>query len=140
LYRLPCFLCCPQPILNRRQAAKLALNSSGVVVIKVFNKLRFKLFYTREILQIEQFALEVSEEVFHDGVVQAVPLTTHALQNSFGFKPILVCFHLILPALIGVEDQALKVFVCAKRFIQHVHRLCKVRMLTNVIGNHFVVM
>lgn len=54
---------------SRRQALKLCLNTAVVVVIKIFNEFLLEVFHRLELLQIEQFTFEQTEEVFYHSIV-----------------------------------------------------------------------
>lgn len=68
---------------RRRQALKLGRDTAVIVIAKVF--------------QIQQLALQKTEEVFHHGIVKAVTLSAHALPDSVIFKQLPALLVLVLP-------------------------------------------
>ena len=70
-------------------------------------------------LQIEQFTLEQTEKVFHDGIVQTVPFSAHALSDAFFLKHPLILLVLILPALVRMKNQTCIIRNLFKRLVQH---------------------
>ena len=85
---------------SRRQALKLCLDTVVVVIVKIFDELLFEVFHRFKLLQIKEFTLEQTEEVFYYSVVQTVTLSAHTLSDAFLTKHALVLFVLVLPALI----------------------------------------
>ena len=67
-----------------------------------------------EFLQIEKFIFEQTEKIFHDDMIQTVPLSAHALPDA-----LLLEYSLILPALIGMKDQIGSNRYLCKSLIQH---------------------
>ena len=67
---------------SRRQALKLCFDTTVVVVIQVVNELLLEVFHRFEVLKIEQFALQQSEEIFHHSIIQTVALPAHALNDT----------------------------------------------------------
>ena len=59
---------------SRRQALKLCLDTVVVVIVKIFDELLFEVFHRFKLLQIKEFTLEQTEEVFYYSVVQTVTL------------------------------------------------------------------
>ena len=88
---------------SRRQALKLCLDAMVVVVIQVGDEFFLEVFYGVECLEIEQFALEQSEEIFHHGIIQTIAFSAHALNDTVINQPLLVLLVLVLPALIGMQ-------------------------------------
>ena len=70
-------------------------------------------------MAVEHLPFQCSEERLHDAVVDAVALTGHRLDYPFFPKPFAVLPHLVLPALVAVEDQAFQVGVLRERLVQH---------------------
>ena len=60
-------------------------------------------------MPVEHLAFQGPEERLHDAVVDAVALSGHRLDDAPFLKPLAVLLHLVLPALVAVEDQALQV-------------------------------
>ena len=89
---------------SRRQALSLCLDSAVIVVIEIVHQFLLEVIQRSEFLQIKQFALEQTEEILHDGIVQTVALVAHTLPDSFPPEHTLVLLVLILPALIRMEN------------------------------------
>ena len=104
---------------SRRQALWYCLDTAVVVVIQIFHKFLLEVLHRIEFLQIEQFAFEQTDEVFRDSIVQTVSFPAHALPNVFLPEHPLVLFVLILPALIGMENQIGSIRNLLKSLIQH---------------------
>ena len=89
----------------RRQALQFCLDPAVVVVIQICNEFLFEVLHGLKFLQIQQFALEQSKEIFYHSIVQAVPLAAHALPDTLFPKHPLILLMLVLPALIGMKNQ-----------------------------------
>lgn len=87
-----------------RQALKLCLDATVVVVIQVGDEFLLEVFHGVEGLKIEQFALEQSEEIFHHSIIQTVAFSAHALNDTVISQFLLIMLVLILPSLIGVQN------------------------------------
>lgn len=81
---------------NGRQALQFCLYTAIVVIIKIFNEFVDKMFNRIKVLQIEEFTLEQTKEIFYHSIIQAVALTAHALANTLGLQHLLVVLVLIL--------------------------------------------
>ena len=103
----------------RRQALKLCLDATVIVIVEIVNQFSLKVFHGCKFLQIEQLALEQAEEVFDHGTVQTVSFPAHALPDAFLLGHPLVLLALVLPALIGMQNQIDSVWYLLKSFIQH---------------------
>jgi len=73
--------------------------------------------------------LENTKEVFHDTVVIAVSFSGHALPDAFVFEHLLVDPHLILPALVRMQDQLAVVRDFLEGIFEHFSDLTKTRTL-----------
>ena len=69
-----------------RQTARAQFDSSVVVVFKIGDQFCFKLLYGCKLLQIKQLRFEEPKEIFHDSIIQAIPLSAHALPNVLAFQ------------------------------------------------------
>ena len=58
-----------------------------------------------KLLQIQKLALEVAEEALHGGIVIAVAFAAHALSNPILLQYLPILLVLVVPALVGVQDQ-----------------------------------
>ena len=63
-------------------------------------ELAFEILHGFELLSKEHFRFESTEEIFHDTVIQAIPLSRHALSDPVIRKHLLKFSHLVLPSLI----------------------------------------
>ena len=63
------------------------------------------MFHGLKFLQVQQFALEQSKEIFYHSIVQTVSLAAHALPDAFLSEHPLILFMLVLPALIRMENE-----------------------------------
>ena len=70
-------------------------------------------------LQIQQFALEQSKEIFYHSIVQTIPFSAHALPDAFLPEHPLILPVLILPALIRMENVICSVRNFCKCLVQH---------------------
>ena len=89
---------------SRRQALKLCFDTTVVVVIQIGYQFLFEVCHRIEILEIEQLALQQTEEIFYYGIIQTVTLSAHALNDTGIRQLLLVMLVLVLPALIGVQN------------------------------------
>ena len=103
----------------RRQALQFCLDPAVVVVIQICNEFQFEVFHGLKFLQVQQFALEQPEEVFYHRIVQTVSLAAHTLANTFLPEHLLVLFVLVLPALIGMENEVCSIRNFCKCLVQH---------------------
>ena len=72
-----------------------------------------------ELLQIQQLAFKQAEKVFSYRVVQAVSFPAHALPDPLCFEHALVQLVLVLPALVGVENETCPIRYGCKSFVEH---------------------
>ena len=72
-----------------------------------------------ELLQIKQLAFKQAEKVFSYRVVQTVSFPAHALPDSFCFEHTLIQLVLVLPALVGVENETCPIRYGCKSFVEH---------------------
>ncbi len=66
------------------------------------------------------------KKFFHDAVIITIPLSGHALPYAFIPEHLLVDFHLILPALIRMQDQFAIVRDFTEGILQHCSDLVEV--------------
>ena len=81
----------------------------------------------RKLLVVIELRLENAKEVFHDTIVIAISLSRHALPDALVFEHLLIGSHLILPALIRVQDQLTIVRDLPESIFQHCSDLVEVR-------------
>ena len=74
-------------------------------------------------MPIEHLVLHDPEEILHGRVVEAIALPGHRLPDAPLFQLLMVEPHLILPALVAVEDQSLQMPMLGEGLPQHVDRL-----------------
>lgn len=79
----------------------------------------FKLLYGCKLLQIKQLRFEEPKEIFHDSIIQAIPLSAHALPNVLAFQHVPILSMLVMPALVRVKNQICPIRNFMKRFLQH---------------------
>ena len=89
----------------RRQALQFCLDPAVVAVIQICNEFQLEVFHGLKFLQVQQFALEQSKEIFYHSIVQTVPFPAHALLDAFLSEHALVLLVLILPALVRMENE-----------------------------------
>ena len=70
------------------------------VVIQIVYQFLLEVFHRVEVLKIEQFTLQQSEEIFYYSIIQTVSLSAHTLNDTVIRQLFLVMFVLVLPALI----------------------------------------
>ena len=87
------------------------------------------------LMSIEHLPFEGPEERLHDAVVDAVALSGHRLDDAFFLQPFAVPSHLVLPALVAMEDEALQVRVLRERLVEHPHRLFEIGRKRQVPGD-----
>ena len=102
-----------------RQTARAQFDSSVVVVFKIGDQFCFKLLYGCKLLQIKQLRFEEPKEIFHDSIIQAIPLSAHALPNVLAFQHVPILSMLVMPALVRVKNQICPIRNFMKRFLQH---------------------
>ena len=97
----------------------------------------FWIFYLMEstFISIEHLVLQSSKEIFYQWIVQTVTFVWHGLYDYFFLKDLMISSHLILPPLIGMQDQSSKICILFKSLIQHLYRLWKIRTAGNTIGD-----
>ena len=105
---------------SRWQALKLSLYAAVIVIIEILDQFRLEVLHRLKRLQIQQLTFEQAEEVFNHGIVQTVALSAHALVNAPDFEHVLVLLVLVLPALVGVQDEARFGWELFKSLVQHV--------------------
>ena len=103
----------------RRQALQFCLDPAVVVVIQICNEFLFEVLHGLKFLQIQQFALEQSKEIFYHSIVQTIPFSAHALPDAFLPEHPLILPVLILPALIRMENVICSVRNFCKCLVQH---------------------
>ena len=84
-------------------------------------------------MPVKHFVLHRREERFHYAVVEAVPLPRHRLEDPPAFQLLHVPSVLVLPALVGMEYEALEVIPEGERGVEHPLGLRKVRVEAQVI-------
>ena len=88
-----------------------------------------------ELLVVIHFCLHSTEEVFRRRIVQTVSFTAHALRHAMLAQELLIIQHLVLPALVGVEDRAAQMIsVGANQAVQHTFDLVEAGTLGQIIG------
>ena len=89
---------------------------------------------------VEHLLLQKAEEVLGHRVVEAVSLPRHRLSYAVVAEPRLVRLHLILPALIGVQNGLSPSYDSRLlQLVEHVQRLSEVRMLRDAVADHHAV-
>lgn len=63
------------------------------------------MFHRIKFFQIEEFTLQQTEEILNHSIIKAIALAAHALANALRFQHLLVLLVLVLPALVGMEDE-----------------------------------
>ena len=71
-----------------------------------------------ELLQIEQFAFEMSKEVFHYGIIIAVTIVAHALLDAFVVQHLYILLMPVVPALVRMKQQVCVVWNLLKCLFQ----------------------
>ena len=89
---------------SRRQALELCLDAAVIIVIQIGDEFLLEVFHGIEVLKIEQFTLQKSEEIFYHSIIQTIPLSAHTLDDTVIGQRLLVLLVLVLPALIGVQN------------------------------------
>ena len=72
-----------------------------------------------ELLQIQQLAFEHSKEVFDHSIVKTISFAAHALSDALPAKHLLILLVLVLPALVGMENEIRGIRNLFKRLVQH---------------------
>ena len=94
----------------------------------------------KEFFQIEQFRLEQSEEVLGNSIIQTSGFPGHTLRNALCLQQILVGFHLILPALIRMQNQIVNlIWQLLKSALQHIRDLFEVWMAAQIVADNFAI-
>ena len=106
---------------SRRQALKLCLDTTVVVVIQIVNQFLFEVCHRIEILEIEQLALQQTEEIFYYGIIQTVTLSAHALNDTVILQLLLLLLVLVMPALVRMQNRSCPGGQPARGVIDHVH-------------------
>ena len=120
---------------RRRQALQLCLDSAVVVVIQIVDQLLLEVLHGLKILQIQQLTFEQSKEILNHSIVQTVALAAHALSDSLVTEHPLVLLVLVLPALVGVQDQIRVIRNLLKCHIQHGCHHAQHRPLRNRVAD-----
>ena len=98
----------------RRQALSFCLDPAIVVAVQILNKLLLEVFHGLKFLQIQQFSFEQPKEIFYHSIVRTVSLAAHALPDA-----LLPKHALVLPALVGMENEVCTIRNLCKRLVQH---------------------
>lgn len=75
-----------------------------VVAVDTAMQALLELLDARQLVGVEELAFERAEEAFHGRIVQTVALAGHALGQSAGNPLAPLGWHLVLPALVGVQQ------------------------------------
>ena len=121
---------------RRRQALKLCLDTAVIVVVKIVNQLGFELFKGLKFLQIQQLTFQQPKEILNHRIVQTVTLAAHTLLNAFLLQQPLVPLVLILPALVGMENEIGAVRYLYKGFFHHFSYHGQHRMVVNRVADN----
>ena len=92
-----------------------------------------------ERVRVEKLGLHYPEEVLHHGIVQAVALAAHALDDFVIFQRLLVDCVLVVPPLIRVQNQPLPNTLFGVCPVQHVHYHLQVRVVRDCVADYFAV-
>ena len=106
-------------VKSGRQALKLCFYAAVIIVVEVLDQLRLEVLHRLKLLQIQQLTFEQAEEIFNHGIVQTVSPSTHALVNAPDFEHPLVLLVLVLPTLVGVQDETGSVWELFQSLVQH---------------------
>ena len=104
---------------SRQQALSLSLNALVIVVVQIVDNLLFEVLHRMEFLQVEQLAFEQVKEIFCYSIIQAIAFAAHALPDAFLAKHLRVLFVLVLPALVGMQDQLTSIRDLFKNLFHH---------------------
>ncbi len=92
-----------------------------------------------ELLQIQQLAFKQAEEVLCHCIVQTVSFATHTLPDAFSFEHTLVQLVLVLPALVGMENETCPIWYGCKSFVEHCRYHTQNRSLRDSIAHQISV-
>ena len=104
---------------SRRQALRLCLDTTVVVVVQIYNEFLFEVFQRVKFLQIEQFTFKQTEEIFDYSIVKTVSVSAHTLPDAFLLEHLLILPVLILPALVRMKNEIGSIRNLLKSFVQH---------------------
>ena len=76
-----------------------------VAIVDVGLDVGLQLVDVAESVQIEELIIERSEGTLHRGVIEAVAFARNALPDFLLFQPAAIDRHLLLPALIRMQDR-----------------------------------
>ena len=89
-----------------------------------------------KLLQIQKLALEVAEEALHGGIVIAVAFAAHALSNPILLQYLPILLVLVVPALVGVQDQLVLLRQDFQCLFQHRCHHQQIRTFGQSIGHN----
>ena len=69
-------------------------------------------------MAIKHLVFQFAEEVLDRSVVQAIAFSGHGLDDALVVQGLVPWLHLILPALVRVENETFKIFKPGEGFIQ----------------------
>ena len=75
-----------------------------VAAVQIFNQFLLEVFRGVKLPEIERFAIEQAKGAFYHGMIRAVSLPAHTLNNSKVSQLLLAVSVLVWPALFGVKD------------------------------------
>ena len=77
------------------------------------------MFYGLKLLKIEKFTLEQPKEIFYNSIIQTVAFSAHILTDTFLLEHLAIMLVLILPSLVGMENQTRSIRYGFKSFIEY---------------------
>jgi hypothetical protein len=80
-----------------------------------------------ELSVVIELSLEDTKKVLNNAIVITIAFSGHALADTFIFKHLLVRTHLVLPALIRMQDQTGMIRDLLKGASEHFGNLMKIR-------------
>lgn len=110
-----------------------------VVVVDIFRQLFLEFFDGSEDLVVEELGLEQAKKGFDHTVVIAIAFPGHTLVDAMIVQQLAIRFHLVMPALIRMQDQISMLRNYMERFLQHIDDQSKVWRMRERITNDLAI-
>ena len=114
------------PVFDRAHAIESQLYSLVVIIINVLIQCLYEGIRRLERFGIQEFRFHYAEEVFRHRIVKAVPLARHALHDVVFGKALAIAAMLVLPPLVGMQDETVNLPAFGERLLEHVVDLCHI--------------
>lgn len=112
--------------MHRAFPIQPCFDSFIIVILYIFVQSFHKGFGRVKLLGVKELGFHYSEKILHHGVVQTIPFARHALEDMPLFEAFAIAVMLVLPALVGMEHEAVQGIELGEGLLQHVIHLLEV--------------